>query len=513
VPASLADPTARPATAATATARPWLLVAALVAVVALVCRLVPMLRGAGLFGLGNYDDAVYYAAATALAHGELPYRDFLLLHPPGIVLALTPFALLARLTSDHTGFALARLAWVLLGCLNAVLVARILRPLGLVGALLGGLAYAVMYPAVYVEWTTQLQGLGNTCLLLALALILGRGSARLAGQRALLVAGALLGVSASVKIWGAATAVLVLGWLLVVLGRRALALLVGIVAGATVVCLPFFVMAPGAMWRDVVTAQLGRQGTGVPASVRLGDIAGLHLYEPEKLSTPVLVLALVLLAGVLVLACAQPSMGLVAVLFVGLSAVLLASPSWFSHYAALVAPPLAVAFGAAAQTAWAWLAARGRFGSVAGALVLLVQVAVLGAWALPLAGDSFGRAFAGDRLARGVRDLPGCVVADNPAALIAMDVLGRNLRRGCQPMADLGGYSYVLARAAGDPFPRAADPAWQGFALSYFRSSSAVILTNYRAGSGLSKATAAEVSSWPVLSRAGSFTVRQPPPS
>jgi hypothetical protein len=487
-------------------------VAGLVAVVALGCRLVPMLRGGGLFGLGNYDDAVYYAAATALAHGELPYRDFLLLHPPGIVLALAPFALVARLTSDHTGFALARLAWVLLGCLNAVLVARILRPLGLVGALLGGLAYAGTYAALYVEWTTQLQGLGNTCLLLALALILGRGSARLATPRALLVAGALLGVSASVKIWGAATAVLVLGWLLVVVGRRALALLAGIVAGAVVVCLPFFVVAPGLMWRDVVVAQLGRQGSGIPASVRLADIAGLHLYDPEKLSTAALALALLVVVAVLVLACTQPSMGLVAVLFLGLSAVLLVGPSWFSHYAALVAPPLAIAFGAAGQTAWGWLTGGRRAGTATGAVVLLVQVVILGVWALPLTGQSFGRSFAGDRLARGVRDLPGCVVADNPAALIAMNVLGRNLERGCLPMADLGGYSYVLPRATGKPFPRSKDPAWQGFALPYFRSASAVIITNYREGNGLSKATAAEIRSWPVLARAGSYTVRQPPP-
>ena len=44
------------------------------AAIAFAFRLVPVLRGGGLFGLGNYDDGVYYAAATGLVHGRLPYR-------------------------------------------------------------------------------------------------------------------------------------------------------------------------------------------------------------------------------------------------------------------------------------------------------------------------------------------------------------------------------------------------------------------------------------------------------
>ena len=67
----------------------------LVATAAFLLRLLPVLHGGGLYGRGNYDDGVYYAAAAGLVHGLLPYRDVLLLHPPGIVLALAPFAALA----------------------------------------------------------------------------------------------------------------------------------------------------------------------------------------------------------------------------------------------------------------------------------------------------------------------------------------------------------------------------------------------------------------------------------
>src|SRR6187431_2308474 len=148
----------------------WFLAIA-VAAIAFVFRLTPVLRGGGLFGLGNYDDGVYYAAGTAIAHGLLPYRDFLLLHPPGVPLLLTPFALVAQLTSDSYGFAAARVAWMLLGALNAVLIWRILRPIGVTAALFGGLCYAVFYPAVYADKSTLLEGPATTALLLAIILL------------------------------------------------------------------------------------------------------------------------------------------------------------------------------------------------------------------------------------------------------------------------------------------------------------------------------------------------------
>ena len=47
----------------------------------------------------GYDAGVYYSAADALIHGRTPYRDFLLLHPPGLMLTLTPFAAIGRLSA------------------------------------------------------------------------------------------------------------------------------------------------------------------------------------------------------------------------------------------------------------------------------------------------------------------------------------------------------------------------------------------------------------------------------
>ena len=76
--------------------------------VAFTARLLPVVRGGGLTGIIDYDDGVHFAAAIGLVHGQLPYRDFLLLHPPGIVLVLSPFAGLALVIGEPMAFGGAR---------------------------------------------------------------------------------------------------------------------------------------------------------------------------------------------------------------------------------------------------------------------------------------------------------------------------------------------------------------------------------------------------------------------
>src|SRR4051795_10053363 len=71
-----------------------------IALLAFVARLLPTLHGGGLGGYDDYDDRVYFAGSQALIAGRLPYQDFVLLHPPGILLVLSPLAALARVVSD-----------------------------------------------------------------------------------------------------------------------------------------------------------------------------------------------------------------------------------------------------------------------------------------------------------------------------------------------------------------------------------------------------------------------------
>jgi hypothetical protein len=483
--------------------RAWRLLAFGVALVAVAARLTPVVRGGGLWGLGNYDDGVYYAAGTALAHGLVPYRDFLLLHPPGIVLALAPFGMLGRLAGDPSGFAAARLAWISLGGVNAVLVARAVKPLGLVAAASGALLYALAFPAIYIEHTTLLEGPAQTCVLSAIVLLTSPAARRIPAAPAL-TAGALLGTSATFKIWGVAAVVVVVAWFVVNrAARTSLQVLAGSAVAVTLVCLPFFVLAPTAMWRMVVLDQLNRGEAGAPAAARLAGILGLGLHRPViQTFTPELVGVLVAVAVVLLLACTEPAVRLAVVLAASLAALLLLSPSWFLHYPGLASGPLAIALagGGAAVGRGA-----GHLRRYAGVGLGLVLVCVVVAQIYSLTGLELGRRFPGTSLARSVGSSGGCVTADDPAALIEMNVLSRDLDRGCTFVADLGGYSYELAYRRGQEMPRRSDAAWQRIYLDYLRTGSVALAFRYREGDALSSETLATLGQWAPLSQAGPY--------
>jgi len=83
---------------------------AAIALAAFLVRLIGVLIGGGLNGVLGYDDMVYFADTLAFVGGRIPYRDFHILHPPGILYLLSPFAIVGRFTDDATAFALARLS-------------------------------------------------------------------------------------------------------------------------------------------------------------------------------------------------------------------------------------------------------------------------------------------------------------------------------------------------------------------------------------------------------------------
>jgi hypothetical protein len=103
-----------------------------IAALAFVLRFgIVLFSNGGPGGMYGYDAGVYYSAADALTFGRVPYRDFVFLHPPGLMLLLTPFAALGRLTTDHAGYVVANLFFDVLAAINAVLVWTIARRWGL----------------------------------------------------------------------------------------------------------------------------------------------------------------------------------------------------------------------------------------------------------------------------------------------------------------------------------------------------------------------------------------------
>lgn len=484
----------------------WVPAFLLVGTVAFALRLLPVLGGGGLHGRGNYDDGVYFAVAEGLVHGLLPYRDVLLLHPPGIVLALAPFAALAGWLGDPTAFAIARVAFMLLGALNAVLVGVALRRVGLVAALTGGLFYAVFFPVVYVEHTTLLEPLATTCLLGAIALLgsAERGAA-VVGVLPVALAGCLLGFSAGVKIWGVVPAVAVVAWVLISLGRRAaLDAVGGFVAGVTLVCLPFFAAAPTQMWHLVVVSQLGRPEAASSWAERAWMITGLSSVAHAPVRSWLLVAVVVLVGCCTVSWFSRPGR-LNVVVLVSVLGLLFATPTWFLHYAAAAGGPLALVVGTAAG----WVAVKVNRPVPAllagGAALVVLAASAQAVLALP-----FGTPFPAAALAPAVASARTCVTTDDPISLIELDVLSRNLDRGCPLLADLGGDSYALQPDPSAAVPRRKNLVWQRLAIAYLRSGDVMIGLRFDRTHGFSDASAATVRSWPLLARSGRVTARHP---
>jgi len=453
-------------------------------VVALVARLAPVVRGGGLTGVLAYDDGVYYSASDSLLSGRVPYRDYLLLHPPGITLALAPFAALGRLVGDSEGMATARVAFMLVGALSAVLVWRIASRVSPRAGLLAGLFYALWQPAAYAERTTLLEPLVNLGLLGSLAL-LGPGASR----RRIIAAGVVLGLAVAVKAWAVLPFLVIALWLLRRAGWRAGVSYVGAgAAAAAVVCLPFLVLAGPRMLRMVVLDQLGRTNNGVGTVDRLVRIEALQTFPGPAnaaLSAVAVVAALLGVLAVAALAWRRPVTRVWAALLVVAVLMLLTSPSYFGHYATFAAPALALVVGAGADTVLSWLTVRAPVVRPAVPALGLVALAVLGAHVVllqegrrPPPESAMAAELAGAR----------CVAADSAAALVAADVLSRDLRRGCPVVVDVTGLTYDQDRGdlAGGPTPSARrhDPEWQRSVDRYLTGASAVLFDQWR-GDGL----------------------------
>ncbi len=469
-----------------------------------------MIGGGGLFGHLGYDGAVYYAAAVGVASGQAPYRDFLLLHPPGIVVSLLPFADLGRVIGDPWAMAVARVAWMAMGACSAVVAALIFRRYGTAPALVAGLSYAVFLPAIRVEHSTTLEAPGSLCVLIAMALLTRPsldGCGRVAGRMSpsAVIAGCLLGFASGLKIWGVVIAATVVTWCLVTLSHRvAGAVAAGFVATAVAVCLPFFVSGPGEMWQMVVVDQMGRGRDPSSVGTRLLDVAGLSGWSGTAQLVVLVAVATVAVAAS-ALAWRIPAGQLGVVLLATSLLVLLTTPPWSHDYGALVGPSAAaIAGGAAAALVGTTVSSR----SLAVTAVLLSIIGLYVCVAAP--GRSFGHRFPGASLAARLADVPGCVTTDDPTLLIETNLLRRNLTRGCRLVVDLGGYSYHLQPGASAHVPRKKNRQWQRFTLDYLADGQASVIVRFDGVSVLNSKTRRTIGSWPILGQVGRYTVRSP---
>ena len=448
-------------------------------------------------GVAGYDPPTYYTAAAALLHGRMPYHgDFVFVHPPLVILAGLPFALLGRLTSAPVGFTTACLAFGAMGAASVAGVTRVARAWGTsrLAAGTGGVVLAVWTVPVAAQGVLRLEPLGDLLLVVAL---LALGPPRVTpGAARLAVAGIALGLLVNVKVWWFAVLVAVLllrVWRNRRWGEAGLLVLVA-AATAVVLDLPFMLVARGRMVHSIITAQLDRaaaQGTptgGVeryPVLVRLENVTGVadagrrFLTEAHVFtSTSLHVLGLLVCLGFLATAvlALRTELGKLAVPLAALQvALVLAAPVYFGYYGDFtsVGVGLVVAAGIDAVS-------RGSASRVP-ALVSTGWVAVA---LLPMLLSATGSGLLGGGVAVSAADrralvLPaqGCVVADGSRALVALDLVDRSLAPGCRNLVDV----QAVGHGAGpDPAARVtlgvANQAWRRDLTAYLRSGPVLLL-------------------------------------
>ena len=463
-------------------------------VIGLALRLYATLAGAGLTSYGLYDDGVYFASAIAFVHGFMPYRDFGILHTPGIVLIGAPFAALGGVLGDSVGFGLIRLLFLIIGAVNAGLVALLALRFGRLAALLAGLLMAIWYGARFADHTLFLIPPQTLLLLIALLLV---ASDRRPGLWRMAIAGACMGASTSVQIWNGLPLVVLLGGIIWSDWRagqpwraRAGAYVAGAVAAGAIICLPFFLAAPREMVEMTIFDQLGRPASGKTLVARLALLEGWPKGGVGSVPDWVAAgLAPIITAGIAATAWFVPRTRVWAVMLLFEVAFILKAPVQFMHYTGWVAPLMTVMLGIG--MARGIEAVRSRPMALRAA-AMAVPVVVLVAISVVSVTHRHGTAIDKDVILGEVADAR-CVTADAAGLLIVLDLYRRNFANGCDWTVSTSTRSYHLDPGAiGAGRGRRNAPNYQRTMLNYYTSGQAALFIQLHAD-GLTKATAASI--------------------
>ena len=242
----------------------------------------------------DYDEGVYFAAASLMRQGLAPYRDFVFVHPPGwpSVIALTSAWL-----GVADGFVLSRWVAVGLGGLNVVLVSHLAgKWQGRLAAIVAGALYATYLEVVAVERGPFLEPMLNAACLV-MVWCLDQAATAKGTRRWAALAGASGGLALSIKVW-AGFWIVGAAWALWRFEphRRTAAMVSFAVAGLVtmgVLVAPWAMLAPGAFVDEVIRFHLARPPDGIASIAdRLEQIvARRHLAPPILAAMAVVALA------------------------------------------------------------------------------------------------------------------------------------------------------------------------------------------------------------------------------
>jgi alpha-1,2-mannosyltransferase len=303
-----------------------------------------------LLGVTEYDDGPYFGSAVRLVHGSLPYKDFILVQPPGITLLMSPVGLLTYWTGTAWGLAIGRILTVLAGTAGVALAGLLVRHRGPLAALLTCGIMAVYSDGVAAAHTVLVEPwLVLFCLAGAVAVF--DGDRITASTRRLAWGGVLLGFAGAVEAW-AIVPVLVLAALCLPHIKRAGILIGGVAAGFVIPVLPFAIAGPSQFYRSLITAQVGYRAHAVRVGVllRLRNMIGFPYalgWSKSLLLLAVLALVVFVLvtqaAAIVVTRQPQPPLDwfatISAVLIVGM---FLWPPQFHYHFAEFLSPFMAL---------------------------------------------------------------------------------------------------------------------------------------------------------------------------
>jgi hypothetical protein len=378
-----------------------------------------------LFGLTS-DISDYLGAAVRLVSGSVPYRDFVFLQPPGIVVLLSPLAFVAHLIGTRDTLAIVRLLTLIVAGANVLLVGRLVRHRGRLATLVA-CGLMALYPAErYALNAGLLEPITDLFCLAGATLIFNRD--RLAGRRRMLLGGVLFGVACTVK-GPAIIPVIVIAAVATSCPRRCLLpFLGGAAAGFGVLVLPFVALAPTALFHDVVATQLARIPGAGRASIatRLlemtfgGDRTGAYV----AICAIAIVITTALAIGLKRLT-ALDVFGLATVAIA--TAVQFATTQYYPQYPAFLAPFLAIVLGMALGRLASWRAPRiTSVVAVAGICVLLLSQI-----------DAVERRSTADVVTAVDSVVPAgaCALADRPDILVTTNRFVSSVA-GCTEMVD-----------------------------------------------------------------------------
>jgi alpha-1,2-mannosyltransferase len=435
-----------------------LLAVSAIALFSLALGLFQLLRAGGLHALLEYDDGVWFGSTLRMVDGAVPYRDFVLDQPPLVPLLLSPVALLSHAIGAAGAFGAARIVTVGVEAFNVVLLGRLLRYRSLLCVVVSCSVLAVFPAAVVTSRTVLLEPYCDLfCLVGLLAAFDGGRLSR--DRKRIVLAGVAFGAGCACKVFAVLPLVVLLGQLWANQGalptpkhlKDAARLGLSAVASFCVICSPFFVVAPVAFVRQVVLTQLERGARAMPDHwSRVAELVGVPpapnggpLPDSFERIVIIAVVALVCLALFATWraakAPARASLERYSVVCVLVTGAGLAWPAaFYYHYAAFLAPFLALPFGIGAE---ALSKAKGRAIALSGACALLVVGSAHAVRAVQTVDqpDLADVAFVDRAVPAGA-----CTVSDNPAVLLLADRF--SAPGGCTDLVDADGSTLAWSK-------------------------------------------------------------------